>query len=405
MAASSTFEPKGLLNSDDNYILQHDDVVKLLKYVWAGVLLPVTEDAYRSRLQVSDDVFNKLSSVIKPLVQSYATVDCHHFPDTCLLISIRTDASALSGVQGYDVPWHHQHRERRVQLCASYAQNAGGSSDDSFYAAIFQYIRQLANDLPQDEETKLRETIKELVDMEVKSIDKIYTKSQSAIEELRAFEDDTKKDKSALTERSTAVNDKLQDEVGSLDELERKLQQYRDELEADLAEYEHDKIVACTTPAYYWIGLIGLISAAAVAGIYGDKAAKMAARIDEVRKLISDYEQKIKDETRVVGDLRAINNDVGNILSLIEPSIAVIETMMGIWQAISDDLKNLQEMVDTNVRDAAAVVADRVEAKVVQKWNDLKEAVDKYRKAAYVSDVDSVSLDDLSKQLHEQAVN
>ncbi|KAL1682192.1 hypothetical protein EV122DRAFT_204044 [Schizophyllum commune] len=382
MAASSTFEPKGLLNSDDNYILQHDDVVKLLKYVWAGVLLPVTEDAYRSRLQISDDVFNKLSSVIKPLVQSYATtqVHCQVFKDTTYpgIISIASDVY-------------------------SYAQNAGGSSDDSYYAAIFQSIRQLANDLPQDEEAKLRETIKELVDMEVKSIDKIYTKSQSAIEDLRAFEDDTKKDKSALTERSTAVNDKLQDEVGSLDDLERKLQQYRDELEADLAEYEHDKIVACTTPAYYWIGLIGLISAAAVAGIYGDKAAKMAARIDEVRKLISDYEQKIKDETRVVGDLRAINNDVGNILSLIEPSIAVIETMMGIWQAISDDLKNLQEMVDTNVRDAAAVVADRVEAKVVQKWNDLKEAVDKYRKAAYVSDVDSVSLDDLSKQLHEQA--
>ena len=63
-----------------------------------------------------------------------------------------------------------------------------------------------------------------------------------------------------------------------------------------------------------------------------------------------------------------------NILSLIEPAIQTIEKMMGIWQAIADDLKNLQDMVNTNVREAIALVADIVEAKVLAKWNDLKDA-------------------------------
>lgn len=67
-----------------------------------------------------------------------------------------------------------------------------------------------------------------------------------------------------------------------------------------------DKIVACTTPTYAWIGLLGFIPAVVVAGVYGDRAAKMAARIDEVRNLIDRYEHKIKSETQVVGDLRAI---------------------------------------------------------------------------------------------------
>ena len=160
--------------------------------------------------------------------------------------------------------------------------------------------------------------------MQVRNIDEIRTKSQAVVGDLHAFHDNTKKDMSALKERSDAVHTKLEAEVGSLQELDSKLREYRIELEADIAEYEHgkavplsranselipiaDKTVACTTPAYYWLGLIGLISAATVAGIYGDKAAKMAARIDEVRKLISEYEQKIEDETRVVADLRAID--------------------------------------------------------------------------------------------------
>ena len=65
---------------------------------------------------------------------------------------------------------------------------------------------------------------------------------------------------------------------------------------------------------------------------------------------------------------------VDNILSLVEPAIQTVEKMMGIWQAIADDLRNLKDMVDTDVRKAAAVVADIVEAKVLAKWNDLKEA-------------------------------
>lgn len=67
-----------------------------------------------------------------------------------------------------------------------------------------------------------------------------------------------------------------------------------------------DKIVAETSPSYCWLGLIGLIAAVAVASVYGDKAAKMAKRIDEVRQLIKDWETKVKDETRLISDLGAI---------------------------------------------------------------------------------------------------
>ena len=72
-------EPKGLINDDGNYILQHDDIANLLKYVWSGVLLPVTEDAYNQRLQLSQDTASKLSGVIKPFVAAYDTVSATQF--------------------------------------------------------------------------------------------------------------------------------------------------------------------------------------------------------------------------------------------------------------------------------------------------------------------------------------
>ena len=66
--------PKDLVNSDGNYVLQHEDIANLLKYVWSGVLLPVTVPDYQDRLQLSTDTVDKLSEVIESLLAAYDTV-------------------------------------------------------------------------------------------------------------------------------------------------------------------------------------------------------------------------------------------------------------------------------------------------------------------------------------------
>ncbi|KAL1720264.1 hypothetical protein EV715DRAFT_197329 [Schizophyllum commune] len=374
--------PKDLLNADGNLILQHQDVLDLLKYVWTGVLLPVTEAQYKSRLQISDNTANKLTGVIEPLVEAYATAQdhCRNFKDVTYP-SIVDTASDI----------YH------------YAQNAGGTVDSSYYAYIVQCIKDLDNAQTQSEQQSLRETIKALIDMEVDKISAIQKKAQDAVDTLRQFEQDTKVDQSTLKDRSTAVHDKVTSEVGSLSDLGDKLKEYREELTADIKEYEHDKLVACTTPSYAWLGLIGLISASVVAGIYGDKAAKMARRIDEVKELISDYEGKVRDETRLVADLGAINRDLSNVLNLIEPTCQVIENMIGAWTSIASDLTNLQTMVDTDLRGAIAAIAGHVELNIVSAWNTLGKRADAFRQAAFVSDAEQATLDDLANQLREQA--
>ncbi|KAI5834572.1 hypothetical protein K523DRAFT_339496 [Schizophyllum commune Tattone D] len=377
-------EPKGLVNDDGNYILQHDDIATLLKYVWAGVLLPVTEDAYQQRLQISDDTAGKLSGVIKPLVAAYDTAqkNCQKFKDQ----TYPSIADLSSDVY-------------------SYAQDAGGTVDDSYYVNIINWIKQLSKSTDPDEQAELKGAIDAVIDKQVADIQALQDRANAAVADLQAFEGLAKIDKSALTTRSNAVKDKLDTAVGSLGDLNTQLQHYRDELTADMAEYEHDKLVAETSASYCWIGLFGLIAAAAVAGIYGDKAAKMAQRIDKVRQLIKDWEGKVKDETRIVSDLGAIDSDVGSILGKIKPAIEVIQKMEGIWSAIANDLKNIKEAVQKDFKIANEIVAKLEATKLVAKWNDLKdsETVDKYRQAAFVTDVSTATLDDLSAQLHQQA--
>ena len=67
-------DPLILTNQDNNYILQHQDVYDLQKYLWSGVLLPITEEDYQGRLNISDRTASKLSDVIKPLVDVYKIV-------------------------------------------------------------------------------------------------------------------------------------------------------------------------------------------------------------------------------------------------------------------------------------------------------------------------------------------
>ena len=72
--------PQGLINKDNNYIIQQEGIYDLLKYSWTGVLLPVTEEQYQTRVQISGDVADKYADQTKRLLQAYATVSSVLFP-------------------------------------------------------------------------------------------------------------------------------------------------------------------------------------------------------------------------------------------------------------------------------------------------------------------------------------
>ncbi|KAL1690589.1 hypothetical protein GGG16DRAFT_55400 [Schizophyllum commune] len=372
--------PKGLLNDNGNYVLQHEDIATLLKYVQSGVLLPDTESAYQNRIQYSNDTANKLSDVIKPLVAVYATTQGH-----CKKFNDETYPGIV-------------HLSNNVY---SYAQTAGGTVDDSYYAAILDWIRRLSNSTDPDEQVDLKAAIDDLVKVRSDDIDALQSRANQAIEDLKAFEKDTQKDQDALKARKKAVEDKIRLELGSIDELNDKLKTYRKEMEDDMKECEHDRVIAQSSAAYVWLFPFGTIAAASVAKIFTDKADALERRIKEVKQLIADFEQKKTDETRLSGDLTAIDTDLNGVLALIQPCIHAIQGMKGEWTAISNDLGTIKELLNEDFKRASEAVATLEAKKLVADWNDLKESVNKYRDVAFIADVSTVTMDEYVTQLHE----
>ncbi|KAL1745679.1 hypothetical protein HDZ31DRAFT_62884 [Schizophyllum fasciatum] len=379
---ASDMTPQGLLNDDGNYILQKDDMYNLLKYVWAGVLLPKDTATYQARVQVSAATYTKISGVVTPLLATYAVVQGH-----CQVFKSTTYPSIV-GVAN-DV--------------YNYAQDAGGAPDVSYYGNIFQSIRTLSTTTSQSEQSNLKQVINSLVDTQVQNISAIQEKAKALVEDLIGFKNQTLQDQAALKERKQAVDDALSSEVGNLDDLQADLKSNKIELQDDEEELERDKIIACTTLTYAWIPFVGIIAASIVAGLYGSAAAKMADKIDALHKLLVDESGKIQDEKSLIADLTAVDTDLQSLLDAIEPAIKTLQAMSTIWQDIATQLTNLRDMVNTDVRKANAIIATIEDAKLVDKWNTLARAVDRYRQAAYISPIQQTTLDDLSQQLHKQA--
>ncbi|KAL1738669.1 hypothetical protein HDZ31DRAFT_86122 [Schizophyllum fasciatum] len=379
--------PKGLINEDSNYILQHDDIYSLLKYVCVGLILPQTPSQYEQRLQLSQDTAESISSVLQPLLTAYISVSRH-----CEAFRTRT----YPGITGIAVD------------VFNYAQNAAGNDSAPYWAYGKSHfhafsIRELSATDPSNQEAA-KQTIRNLIQFHVTSIADIQSETQAAVIALRAFEAQAMADRQAIQECQKAVIARLDIEEGDVNSLEQALARDRIELVAEAAAYEHDKNVACSTPSYAWIPIFGMIAASAVATVYGRRAAVMARLIASAKELILNTEGELSDEKSLIADLSAIEANVGSLLGSVDPAVTVVEKMMGVWQAISDDLNALQASVDSDVGAANAALAQIIESKLTEKWNALATAVDKYRQASVISAAQMVSLEELSDQLSGRVV-
>ncbi|KAL1736118.1 hypothetical protein EV714DRAFT_198524 [Schizophyllum commune] len=376
--------PLILINEDDNYILQHQDVYDLQKYAWSGVLLPTTEDDYQARLNISDRTASKLSDVIKPLVIAYGIAQKH-----CQSFYEDTFRGKLP---------------KLADDALVYAEDAAGGA----YGPIFQDIIDIDSATTPEELKRLQDDLTARITDQYNTVTNLQTAASSCAYDLHNFEQQTREHQSSLKQCSVSVHDRTAQELGNVEDLQNKVKKCREEIKADTAEYAHDKLVACTTPSYVWLGFIGLIVASTIAGVYSKKAADMAARIDELRDELDRYEGNLKDESSIIADLTAIDGDLESLLDMIGPAIIVVEKMEGVWQSFAQDLSNMLEEIKKNVGSANSAIVHVVARKLQSDWANVAGAIKKYKQAMDVSLPKSaydatVTIDDMSRQLHAQA--
>lgn len=128
-------------------------------------------------------------------------------------------------------------------------------------------------------------------------------------------------------------------------EVAGSLQNLKDTLAAQQAEYDHDVVVASTTTTYFWVGLPGLIAASVVAGIYGDKAVKALKEVhrleDEIAKANAELNTAL--QTNKIQD--AAITSLAETQRYTDLAIAHTTTVQNAWQAISASLSYVADKV------------------------------------------------------------
>ncbi len=111
------------------------------------------------------------------------------------------------------------------------------------------------------------------------------------------------------------------------------------------AEYEYNVTVASTTTTYAWVSLIGLIAAAVLAGVYGEKAVKA---LNEMHRL-EDELAKSDLEMHTALQVNRIQDNAITSLQQTEHytdlAITHTTTVQNAWEAISNNLSYVANKV------------------------------------------------------------
>jgi hypothetical protein len=176
-------------------------------------------------------------------------------------------------------------------------------------------------------------------------------------------------------------NDEYGSESQEQKSLNDQIAQARDNLAIDQAQYNHDKIVACTTPTYAWIWPVGTIAAAIVAGIYGHKALEDLDNINADNDTINTLSAEIAADANMINALTLANSSIGGMVTAINNALPVVQAIEGAWGSIKDDLGDIATMIDTimNLGVTSAITA----------WANVAELANNYRLYAYIGNAPS----------------
>ncbi|KAL1687773.1 hypothetical protein GGG16DRAFT_116671 [Schizophyllum commune] len=374
--SSIDLTPRGLLNGDNNYVLQDEGLYGLLKYIWAGLLLPKTTWEYSDRLRLPEETYANIEPVLAPLIEAYNTANGH-----CETFKSTTYPS-ITGT---------------ADDIFSYAQTAAGNGPEPYFAYgyLVETLRQLASTESPSEQETLKKDIGNILNFHLRFIDNIITKSQAAVNNLRAFEQATMTDREAIMLCQNAVVKKLDMDVASLAALQNDLGNYRRSLQVDIYEYEKDLIKASLTPSWFGMIFYGLMPT----GFYRRMTNKLGAAIRYFAGLIEDTEGQLSEERSIVAALAATESDLTSLLGAMSPAISTVEAMMGAWQAIAGDLTSISRAVQEDSRAVDTFIEGIIGEKIAEKWATLAAAVDRFRQASNIADVQMQSLDRMENDI------
>ncbi|WP_025739024.1 alpha-xenorhabdolysin family binary toxin subunit A [Salinivibrio socompensis] len=258
-----------------------------------------------------------------------------------------------------------------------------------YYPAINKETAILVDD-PDNENAK--KALKAILDNLEKTAKGYANSAAEVASAIRKFADQTSADQTTLVgpKGDAGLVKYYNDEYGSKSAEVRSL---TEEIKAQgvvLAtaqeEYEHDVIVASTTPTYGWIFPVGTIAAAVVAGVYGDKAVKALDRAKAAQKKIDELNEQRAADANLINAIHLAEQGMGQISRELAGALPVIQKIEGIWGGIADDLASIAKLIDTDIRQVPPIIMNLGVDEAIKAWHNVALAANAYRLNAYIQE-------------------
>lgn len=355
--------PEGLsynLNGTERIILNSSERLDLQRYLLEGMTLPATREALKAAFLLKDSMLNDFADLLK----------------------------AFQAIQKHCETFYNGAYSQSVDLASSIIEF---NTSAKYYLSG---ITKIADDFEHGRITAeyAEKSVTSLIDVMGNQLDKFITDCNNVCKGISTFLDETYKDnvtlngqdgKSGLNKVYTDKYNLNQDDIKKIND---DLQEAQRELDQVTEEYNHDVVVAATTPTYVWIFPFGTIPAVIVAGIYGDRATKAYKKMGELRDTIRNETAELNQKMSMTASLAISSKQVRKLAELVKKAIQPIEKMKGIWNAIKNDLDALNRTIKEDITKLPMCVKHMGVDKALEQWDKVAKEAEEYRRNAFISE-------------------
>ncbi|RGB35928.1 hypothetical protein C1646_623273 [Rhizophagus diaphanus] len=352
--------PSDLIQTQPNgkklLAVQTQDMVALQVYVEAATRVPTTNEELKEKTTVDDD-FSEFASMLN--ANKNVKAHCVTFRDVTFPESVS---------------------------CASDIYNYGKK------APIFMGAVQKIYDKYDENPEKYKKEVEQVMDNLIKDATKYGEKATAVKNKFHQFSKETEDDRSILKPIHEGFLQKLNDHA--IEDLNKQIENAQSDLKKYQAEYDYDVTVAATTPTYAWLGPIGFICAAAVAGTYGQRATDALNSVKRCEKEIERLSSDLKKAIKLRREISIVDGSLNDILGKINSAITALNKIEGAWGAIADDIGNIRDKLKEDILDVPPFIASLGIEEAITNWTTVAQMANEYRQSAYTKEV---SIEEIQK--------
>lgn len=357
MADKLSLAPTGMTDPETNaFVLSRGEWINVQRYVAEAMQLPTTKDALRTYLK--GDASLPIDS-FTDLLDGYVQMHSH-----C-------------------TTWQNETFPATVNLAADIVAYANKAN------VYFKPLRDAVARLVENPDSaRDKQMVSAICDQMIKEADSFASKADVVKNAVTAFANQSSADYDRLNNLQADYNKRYGEGSTELKDLQAKVEELK-KLISDLNdEYNHDVVVAATSPTYAWVFPVGTIAAAIVAGIYGDKAVKALKQIEEMKSQLSGVEEKVAARFKLLNGMKSAIDGMGSISSSLKAALPVIGKIQGLWTAIATDLGTLKGIINGDIRNNLPILMDLGIDLAIVTWTQIGQKADGYRVNAFIKFVD-----------------